>query len=107
MKIEANKTYLTSGGYVVEIAQGVGQSLLSTVKTSPGVMYNGKNVRQANSVESVRNNNLGWYYDSNNGNCLSVDEEWRKKLQITEELRFSLPTLPTGYKWLVGFLGHV
>lgn len=98
MKIEPSKTYLTSGDYVVVIAKGKDGSLLSTVETSPGVMYSGKNIYEANVNYTGRNNDLGWDY-SIDGQCTSPNDEWREKLRITEELPFSLPTLPTGYKW--------
>lgn len=98
MKIEPSKTYLTAASYVVVTAKGDDNCLLSTVETSPGVMCSGKSIQQVNACYAGSDSHLGWYYDEE-GRCVSPTIEWKEKLRITEELPFSLPTLPTGYKW--------
>lgn len=96
--LAAAKTYLTAGGYVVKTILYKG-CINATKETSPGVSGYGNPVEKC--FPNTTFPNIGWGYHKNG--TLSLHPEWSEKLRIIEELPFSLPTLPSGYKWLGGY----
>lgn len=101
MKLEHGKTYVTQGGWIIEIiiVQGI---TFSTQRTSPG-KAGGKTIS-----EYVKSNyaawaaNCGWqYYSDGSGVIQSVDI--RNEFQIIGEYPFRLADPPKGYTWAGGF----
>lgn len=98
--LAAGKTYLTAGGYVVEI---INDELHSSERTAPGVTA-GINSRTCLEINKDPTNSYkdGWYYEPN-GTVQGLTEEWTEKLRIVEELPFPIPKLPEGYEWADGY----
>lgn len=90
IKTAPNKTYLTAGGYVVCVTD----TLNATIETSPG------RDTQGNLATDGSRPNIGWSFKRK---IPFLNDEWSEKLTIVEELPFSLPKLPEGYKWAGGF----
>ena len=94
--LAAGKTYLTAGGYVVEI---INDELNSSERTSPGLSITGRNILELNERFDSKN---GWYYERN-GTIKGLTQEWIEKLKIVQELPFPIPELPEGYTWADGY----
>jgi hypothetical protein len=93
MKFEISKgTWLTAGGYVVELAE----DRYATQETSPGTY------KKRGCIEWNHINKHGWFYDKS-GFVDGLDDDWSEKLRLVEKLSFSLPELPSGYQWAGGY----
>lgn len=94
MKLEANKWYITKGGYLVHI-KNVNETLAkASIETSPGVNSSGETVQKAHYGQQ------GWNY-SNNGH-ISLSDEWSDKLTIVAEYTYPV-NLPEGFEWKEGY----
>ena len=96
--LAAGKTYLTAGGYVVEI---INDELHSSERTAPGITRVGRSVLEINK-DPTNTYKDGWYYEPN-GTVKALTNEWTEKLRIVEELPFPIPKLPEGYEWADGY----
>lgn len=100
--LAADKTYLTFGGYAVEIIGDDGNGeFISSERTAPGVTY-GQNSRTCLEINKNPEYKDGWYYEPD-GSVNGLTKEWTEKLKIVQELPFPIPKLPEGYAWADGF----
>lgn len=93
--VGAGRTYMTAGGYVVRM---IDDNCRILRETSAGLNNLGENITEANARTRATN---GWQYKRDGS--IYLNDEWAPKMKIVKELPFSLPTLPSGYKWLGDF----
>jgi hypothetical protein len=86
MRIEKDKTYITTGGYVVKLNYNL---------CAPG-MSPGENDDYCAADPG------GWHWEKDGG-IIGLTPEWIEKLKIVEECPFEVPALPEGYRWTDGF----
>lgn len=95
--LAVGKTYLTVGGYVVEI---INDRLQSSERTSPGRLSTTNRTCLEINKNAIYKD--GWYYNTN-GIVTNLNDEWTEKLKIVEEFPYSLPKLSEEYEWADGF----